>query len=189
MKILCGRLKGKSLIVPKNSPIRPTSAKLRETIFHILKTLPELEKSFEETVMLDLCAGTGSVGFEALSLGFKHVSFVELDSKHMAVCKKNAHILNVEDQSHIYKANILHPYTVDRKHDLVFFDPPYGFKQHQKVVSQFVEKGWLEEQSVWLIEHSKHDQIQIDLPYASFIQERRYGDTVLSLFLVTSIPE
>ena len=184
MQILSGKYKGRSLQVPKKSPIRPTSAKMRETIFHILNNLAEIEKPFSELAFLDICAGTGSVGFEALSQGFSYASFFELDPKHLMVCKRNAEHLGAVENSYFYRGNAIHPYGAKHQHDIVYFDPPYGFRNHQNIIQGFVEKNWLSPESIWIIEHSKRDQLDFDSPNITLLQNRKYGDTILNISLV-----
>lgn len=182
MHIVTGNLRKKPLLAPKKTPIRPTSAKLREALFHILFSLPEFDLNPEDANFLDLCCGTGAVGFEALSNGFQHISFVDVSSKSLDIAKKNAENLNVMDQCSFFKANATRPYAAKQQHDVIFIDPPYGFKEFKLVIEKFAQKNWLAEKSIWILEHSKHDKISIALPNIQQLDYRQYGDTELSIY-------
>lgn len=117
MRIIAGIFKGRPLCGPK-SAARPSSERLRGALFNICQDVTGL-------TLLDLFAGSGAVGFEALSRGARHVTFVDNDKDSLAAIRKNAATLHLEDQITIL------PYSAERalkrggQFDLIFIDPPY----------------------------------------------------------------
>jgi len=123
LRIIGGSLKKKKIFSVKGTTTRPTSDKLRETIFNIISS--KIENAF----VLDLFAGTGAMGIEALSRGATEAVFIENNYNALATIKKNISCCSLEKQSTIFRHNILKnlncliPYQ--NKIDLVFIDPPY----------------------------------------------------------------
>src|SRR5512147_1594489 len=125
MRIIAGSLKGRRLAAPKWEGLRPTSDKLRETLFNILA--PRIEGA----VVLDGYAGTGAVGIEALSRGAAHVTFVERDARAAALIDTNLKRCGVTDRYAIIRARFAGTERTPAggRFDLVFLDPPYGAKE------------------------------------------------------------
>lgn len=123
MRIIAGEYRGRILKSPSNLKTRPTSDRLRETLFNILQ--PRID---DETRFLDLCAGTGAIGIEAISRGVKHSTFVDKSRRACALIEENLDILKIpEDQSEIICDSSEKFITGDISDvwDIVFFDPPY----------------------------------------------------------------
>ena len=122
MRIIAGELKGRRIDAPKWDGLRPTSDKLRETLFNVLA--PRIV----EARVLDAYAGTGAVGIEALSRGAAHVTFVEKDARAVRLIEGNLQRCGVEDRYAIIRAGLAD--TVKRlgaeRFDIIFLDPPYG---------------------------------------------------------------
>jgi 16S rRNA (guanine(966)-N(2))-methyltransferase RsmD len=125
MRIIAGSLKGRRLAAPKWEGLRPTSDKLRETLFNVLA--PRIEGA----VVLDGYAGTGAVGIEALSRGAAHVTFVERDARAAALIDTNLKRCGVTDRYAIIRARFAGTERTPAggRFDLVFLDPPYGAKE------------------------------------------------------------
>ncbi|MCH9633772.1 MAG: Ribosomal RNA small subunit methyltransferase D [Chlamydiae bacterium] len=120
MRIIGGEYRGRKLVAPKTDKTRPSKSILRESLFNICAPY------IEETVFLDLFAGSGAIGFEALSRGAKQVLFVENQKTAIEAIKKNAALLNVENQITIIPKNVYHFLTkVPSFCDIIFADPPY----------------------------------------------------------------
>src|SRR5918998_411405 len=126
MRIVGGRLSGRPLAGPRSNAIRPTSDRLRESLFNILKHAYDLPD--EETRVLDLFAGTGALGLEAISRGAAHVLFVESGVEGRGLIRTNIEALGLtgiarilrRDAASLGRAGTIAPF------DLVFCDPPYG---------------------------------------------------------------
>ena len=130
IRIISGKYKGKALDVPKKGA-RPTLGALRESLFNIL------QHEIEEATFLDLFAGGGSVGCEALSRGAKNVCFVEHDRRSCEVIKKNCASLGVEKAVTIYCSDVFKALPKMKTHDIVFADPPYEQRIGDKLLEYF----------------------------------------------------
>ena len=124
MRIIAGQFKNHSLITPKGSTTRPTSSQLRETLFNIC------QNRIEDSVFLDLFAGSGAVGLEALSRGAKHSTFVENDPQAFKCIKENIEKLKVKEQAKLLPGdvfvNLKKLIKNGEKFSIIFADPPYN---------------------------------------------------------------
>src|SRR5687767_15936238 len=123
MRIIAGEYRGRVLKSPADKKTRPTSDRLRETIFNILA--PRIG---EDTRLLDLCAGTGAIGIEALSRGAAHVTFVDKSRRACALIEENLDLLGIDESKTEVVALPAENFT-GREHklgwDIAFYDPPY----------------------------------------------------------------
>src|SRR5438067_1838211 len=136
MRIIAGKLRGRRLHAVGSAPLRPTSDRLRETLFDVLAAARPLEG----TIWLDLFAGTGAVGIEALSRGAAKVYFVESARSSLALLRKNLAALEISEQVEILPLKALDGIKRLAKEatptscDIVFFDPPYDEEQQYRVI-------------------------------------------------------
>ena len=183
MRIISGKYRGRKLKSPPSLKTRPTSDRLRETLFNILA--PRIE----DARFLDLCAGSGAVGIEALSRGAAHVGFVDRSRKMYALIETNLDLLNVGDgQTEVVSREALDFLSRNVKNeaepfDVIFFDPPYAM-DYEKVLDYVGENAaqLLAKEGVLVVEHHKKK----DLPKV-FCELKRYrslkqGDSVLSFY-------
>ncbi|HSL53898.1 MAG TPA: 16S rRNA (guanine(966)-N(2))-methyltransferase RsmD [Pyrinomonadaceae bacterium] len=122
MRIIAGAYKGRNLKSPPSLNVRPTSDRLRETLFNVIA--PRIE----DARFLDLCAGSGAVGIEALSRGASHVTFVDRSRRMCKLIEANVELCRIpEEQWDIYcsEANEFLRQSKDERWDIVYFDPPY----------------------------------------------------------------
>jgi len=122
MRIIAGEYKGRKLKSPPSLNVRPTSDRLRETLFNVI--VPRIE----EARFLDLCAGSGAVGIEAISRGASHVTFVDRSRRMCKLIESNVELCRIpEEQWVIYcsEANEFLKQSKNEKWDIVYFDPPY----------------------------------------------------------------
>tara|TARA_B100000900_G_scaffold80503_1_gene64858 strand:- start:849 stop:1364 length:516 start_codon:yes stop_codon:yes gene_type:complete len=120
VRIISGIYKNRKLFTTLSKGLRPTSSSVRKSIFQILEPFSQLK-------VLDLYAGSGSLGIEALSRGADHVTFVEKSAKVMNSIIKNINNLKLADQSLLIKENVdNYIKNCDFKYDMIFADPPYG---------------------------------------------------------------
>ncbi|MBN2514685.1 MAG: 16S rRNA (guanine(966)-N(2))-methyltransferase RsmD [Deltaproteobacteria bacterium] len=179
MKVLGGRAKGKRIYVPKGAVIRATTDRTKESLFNILQ-------SVEGRSFLDLFAGTGSVGIEALSRGVSHCVFVEKDPYLIKAIKKNLQHCGFVDQFDII------PYHVEegiqrlakRKEsfDIIFADPPYIKGLVQKTINLLMKYSILSTPGIVVIEHSPRETFREADNKIVLSDQRRYGDSMLSFF-------
>ncbi|MCU0238505.1 MAG: 16S rRNA (guanine(966)-N(2))-methyltransferase RsmD [Pyrinomonadaceae bacterium] len=136
MRIIAGEYRGRVLKSPSDLKTRPTSDRLRETLFNILN--PQIS---DDTNFLDLCAGTGAIGIEAISRGANLAVFVDISKKCCALIEQNLDILNIpEEKTEVY-CNSAEKFLINptKSFDIVYFDPPYQ-NDYAKVLQQLGAK-------------------------------------------------
>ena len=191
MRIISGIYRGRQLKSPPSLDVRPTSDRLRETLFNILA--PRID----DTRFLDLCAGSGAVGIEALSRGASHATFIDRSRKICRLIEVNLDTCKVpEDQTTIFNleaSDFLHQ-TLARNlepWDIIFFDPPYRENYHR--VLEFIGSNTdqlLTEEGLVIAEH----YYKAELPEINGRLERtrivKQGDSSLSFYrLLSSTPQ
>jgi 16S rRNA (guanine966-N2)-methyltransferase len=159
LRIIAGKYRGRNLKSPPDGKTRPTSDRLRETLFNILN--PRID---EETRFLDLCAGSGAIGIEALSRGAKHAAFVDISRKACALIEENLDHLQIpEDQTDVFQSEAAKFVAkVETGFDIVYFDPPYSddYSGVLKKIGAPTDAGAtiLSEDGLFIAEHHlKHD--------------------------------
>ncbi len=157
--------------------IRPTADKQRESLFNILA-----ETVIGATV-LDLYAGTGAMGIEALSRGAQSVVFIDNDLQSMRLIKENIRSFQIESSSQVIHWNILKNLSCLKDHvfDLILMDPPYHHAHVQTTLSHLLNIHCLNEQTLIVAEHAVSDNILIPKEFIQY-DSRRYGKTQLSFF-------
>jgi 16S rRNA (guanine966-N2)-methyltransferase len=179
VRVIGGEFKGRKLSVSRGRQIRPSSDRVREAIFDILGpawTFPRV---------LDLFAGTGSLGIEALSRGAEEAVFVEQGKGALTVLKGNLKALGLKARSWVLPLSAKKGIAVlgerGEVFDLIFMDPPYGKDMVGKTVDEIVRRGILAATGVIVAEHASRDRILPPLGL-ELSQQRRYGDTTVSFF-------
>ncbi len=187
MRIIAGKYRGRKLKSPPSLQTRPTSDRLRETLFNILA--PRIKGAR----FLDLCAGSGAVGIEALSRGAAQVAFVDRSRKMYALIETNLKELNVGgDEIEVVSKEALeflrrHAKNEGGAFDIIFFDPPYAM-DYEAVLDYVGEhaEGLLTEDGVVIVEHHrKHD---LNEAFAALKRYRtlKQGDSCLSFYAQTN---
>ncbi len=179
MRVIGGEFKGRKLSVTRGRLIRPTSDRVREAIFDILGPSCTFRR------VLDLFAGTGSLGIEALSRGAAEAVFVEQSKGALAVLKGNLKALGLKARAWVLplaaKKGIAVLAERGEAFDLIFMDPPYGKAVVGKTLEEIARRGILAATGVIVAEHATRDQI-LPPPGLELSQQRRYGDTMVSFF-------
>lgn len=179
MRIVGGRFRGASLAAPKSHDIRPTSDRVREAVFNILAHGIE-GLDIEGARVLDLFAGTGALGLEALSRGASYVHFVEDSAEARGLIRRNIEALGAIGATRIYRrdATKLGAIGTLRPFDLVFADPPYGKGLGEKALASALAGGWLTPHAAAIVEE-RADKAFIPPSGFSLIDRRVYGDTAI----------
>jgi 16S rRNA (guanine966-N2)-methyltransferase len=177
MRIVGGQLGGRPLAAPTDNATRPTSDRVREAVFNILAhAFPELE--LEGARVLDLFAGTGALGIEALSRGARFCLFVEEGAEARALIRRNVESLGLTGVTKIFRrdATALGPAGNLAGFTLAFLDPPYGQGLAEAALASAASGGWLAPGAIVVVEERKG--VAVSLP-ASFtaIDRRTWGDT------------
>jgi 16S rRNA (guanine(966)-N(2))-methyltransferase RsmD len=176
-KVVAGRFKGIRIYTPKHKRIKPTSSVVKRAIFDYLGDYV-IDKE-----ILDLYAGTGGLGIEALSRGAKSAVFVENDPECVKVLRKNL------SQLKGVKVEVI-PLDVfmglrmlrGRKFDIVFLDPPYAQKLVKSTLMELAEYDIVKENSFVIAEHHKKEVIAEKIGYFKLERQRGYGETFVSIF-------
>lgn len=183
MRIVGGRLGGRTLVGPRSQAIRPTADRLRETLFNILA------HAYGDPVsgarVLDLFAGTGALGLEAISRGAAFALFVDNGAAARALMRENVATLGLGGLTRIFRrdatalgdAHPVAPFT------LAFLDPPYGRGMAEKALASARAGGWLANEALVVVEEAKHAGFTAPEGFEE-IERRNYDDTEL-IFLRT----
>lgn len=176
MKIVTGNLKGRKIEMPRG--IRPTQDKVRKAIFDILGDL-------EGCSFLELYAGSGAVGFEAVSRGAIELVLVEVDPQCQAAIKKNIRHLellacNLYPVEAISAVKRMH--KEGRRFDVIFLDPPYYRELTKKTLHAIGEYDILAAEGIVIAQHFKKENLPDNLGVLSLFRQKKYGDTLLSFY-------
>src|SRR5712675_2722777 len=154
MRIVGGRLRGRALAAPKSQAIRPTADRLREALFNIL--VHAYGDPISGARVLDLFAGTGALGLEALSRGAAFALFVDDGAEARALLRQNVEALGLAAVTRIFRrdATKLGPAHPVEPFSLVFLDPPYGKGLAEKALVSAREGGWLTDDALIVVEEA-----------------------------------
>ena len=182
MRIVAGKFKGREIKGPVSDATRPTSDRVRESLFNILAHGIE-GFSIEGARVLDLFAGTGALGLEAISRGAKYCCFVEEDAGARGVIRTNADACGVIGQTRIWRrdATDLGPCAPQSPYDLIFVDPPYAKGFSEKTLATIIQGGWLADNGVVVLEESAKIIIA-DISGFVALNMREYGDTQIVFY-------
>lgn len=181
MRIVGGEFRGRTLAAPKSDAIRPTTDRTRESLFNILAhAYPE---SLDGTRVLDLFAGTGAVGLEALSRGCRSALFVENSVEGRSLLWENIDALGLHGRARIMRRDATQLGAVGNLEPfhLAFADPPYARGLGEKALAAAHGGGWLMPDALVVLEERADIQIGLD-PAFRFIEDRGFGDTRMHLF-------
>src|SRR5881398_3439456 len=155
MRIIGGRLRGRALAAPKSQAIRPTADRLRETLFNILAHA--YDDPVSDARVLDLFAGTGALGIEAVSRGAAFVLFVDDGAEARALLRNNVESLGLGGVTKVYRrdATNLGPAHPIEPFSLVFLDPPYRMTLAEKALVSLRDGGWLTPGALAVVEEAK----------------------------------
>ncbi|MEK4032833.1 16S rRNA (guanine(966)-N(2))-methyltransferase RsmD [Methylocystis sp. IM3] len=176
MRIVGGALRGRALAAPKSQAIRPTSDRLRESVFDILAH--RFGDPASGAAVIDLFAGTGALGFEALSRGAARALFVDDGAEARALLRANIETLGLGGVTRIFRrdATKLGLAPPGEVFSLAFLDPPYGRGLAGPALAALVEGGWLAKGALVVVEEAAGAEIALP-PALTAEEERRYGDT------------
>lgn len=178
MRVIGGTFRGKPLATFRGIRIRPTADRVREAIFNILAD------QVQGAIVLDLFAGTGAFGIEALSRGAKFAVFVDNSVKAIATIKKNIRSCVLEQSTKIIKWDILKNLncikSIDPAFDLVFLDPPYKKDCIKPALINLSQNDAMVKGAGVVIEHSFYEPIPAEMSAFAVTDERKYSHTLVS---------
>ncbi len=187
MRIVGGRLKGRMLSAPSSCAIRPTSERLRESIFDILEH--RFPGHIEGARVVDLFAGTGALAIEALSRGARFALFVDNGAEARALLRGNVETLALGGVTRIWRADAtkLGSAPAGGPFALAFVDPPYGQGLSAPALGSLIRGGWLDPNALCVVEEAANTEIAAPVGLA-LIDERVYGDTKIMIFQTSAAP-
>lgn len=182
MRIIAGIHKGRRLHAPKGRELRPTSDRVREALFSIIGT------RIMHAMVLDLYAGTGAVGLEALSRGAKHVAFVETHPSSLRMIRSNLALCGQAEQAAVLPRDatvFLQQWNKQVRYDpfdVVFADPPYHLVSPAELARQIAESQVVRSGGMLILEHAGKQKLPDRVGTLAQTRSYRYGDTMLTLF-------
>lgn len=176
MRIITGKLKGRTVPIPKTDQLRPTSDRTKEGMFSVIAA----RRYFDDTEILDLFAGSGNLGFEAISRGSHHVTFVDNNSDHINHINKLAETFSVSDQISTVVSDIeRYLEKCTKKFDIIFADPPYDYHYMEQMVEIILSNNWLNSDGWFILEHDKRHDFR---NHKNCVFSKPYGRTVVAIF-------
>ena len=185
MRVITGKYRGRKLATPANHDIRPTTDKAKEALFSILAN--EIWGSH----VLDLFAGTGSLGIEALSRGAEYCVFADSSRDSLRLIKENISHCEITEKVKVvpgdYKKVLKNLATLvadglEQPFDIIILDPPYNAGLLADAFELIAEGNLLAEDGVIVAEHRKEEKLPEEMAGFSLVKERRYGIVVLSIY-------
>ena len=155
LKIIEGKYKRRNILAPNNQKTRPTSSRMRKSIFDILSHSKYFTDKIFNTKVLDVFAGSGIMGIECLSRGTTYCKFIDNSNESINTINKNLGSLNIKLHSSVIKLDATHTPTTTEKYGLSFFDPPYSTLNFSIIIARWEEKGWFAKNAICIYEKRK----------------------------------
>lgn len=182
MRIISGSYRGRKLKTLAGLDVRPTSDRLRETLFNILAA------EVRDSNFLDICAGSGAISIEALSRGAAHVTLIDESRRAGQVIQENLRALGITDEARLLNRDALAAIkqleSEPRTFDIVYFDPPYASPIYSRVMNQLGASSILHPDSIVIVEH--HAKTPIDKKYGklTIYRELKQGESALGFYAI-----
>ena len=178
MRVIAGEAKGHLLERPRNVHTRPTSSLVREAIFSSLESIAP-----DWSQILDLYAGTGALGIEALSRGAGWADFVDRNHKCCTIIKKNLERIGLSEKAKVYCLDVRKALSLlSKRYGIIFLDPPYSEPPLTTVLNELTCSRLVSGETTIVVEHSR--RLVLDEHYGRFqmIRNLRHGDTSISIY-------
>lgn len=180
MRVISGKVRGLKLNTPKNEDVRPTTDRVKESLFNIINPY------IMESDVLDLFAGTGSLGIECLSRGANRCVFVDVSKESISIVKSNIKKARVENESIVlnldFKDAINKLKLQNNKFDVIFMDPPYYKNMFIDALEKITEASLLKEDGIIIIEHDTKDKFPEKINTIIQTKSKKYGNTTLTFY-------
>lgn len=177
MRIVGGQFRGRALSAPEGMGTRPTSDRAREALFNVLAHAawaPDLEGAR----VIDLFAGSGALGFEAMSRGGAFCLFVETDDAARGAIRENAEALGLFGKTRVHRRSAIdlgvRPGSAGEAFTLAFLDPPYGKGLGEQALARLIEGDWLAPGALVVVERGA-DELDLEAPGYALLDERTWG--------------
>tara|TARA_Y100000768_G_C23887147_1_gene638190 strand:- start:113 stop:679 length:567 start_codon:yes stop_codon:yes gene_type:complete len=178
MRIIAGKYRGKKIFQPIDNHTRPLKDLVKESIFNLIVHSNKINFKIENTVILDLFAGSGSFGLECASRNSKEIIFFENNPNAIKILKKNLNIFKEFNKYKIYERNCFEYFNsknnLDNKFDIIFLDPPYKEKRTNEILNNILKVDIIKPEGIIILHRHKKDDIGITDKLKIF-EERKYG--------------
>lgn len=176
MRVIAGELKGRKLEAVPGTETRPTTDKIKEAVFQIMGPF------FAGGTCLDLFAGSGSLGIEAISRGMERAVFVDRSPKAVHIIKNNLRNLNIAEQAEVYRTDAFRAIQAAAKRglqfDLVLLDPPYKKADYGKLIEQMFKSSLIRKEAMIYCEHDPSDHMPDEMQGLEMIKRTDYSKTI-----------
>ena len=176
MRIIAGEWRGRKLVAPKGDFTRPTADRTRETLFSMLASRLG---SFEGLSVLDLFAGSGALGLEALSRGAGHCLFVEQEAEAVKAIRANIDSFDARTRTQVQQGSVMSLSPAKAPHDLILLDPPYDTGAGQVALDRMARLGWIGP-ATWIALETRKDE-DIAVKALDIEAERKVGKAKLTI--------
>lgn len=177
MRIVAGSLKGRAITAPEGQNTRPTSDRARQAIFNVLEHAAWAEP-LDGARVIDLYAGSGALGYEAVSRGAAFALFVEIDDEARGAIRENADAWGLMGRTRVHRRSAtdlgVRPGPAGEAFDIAFLDPPYGKGLGEQTLARLLEGNWLKPGATVVFERGS-DEPEIDTPGYERLDARDYG--------------
>ena len=178
MRVIGGKAKGYQLKAPKGSVTRPTTELVRGAIFSILESI-----SSDWSRVLDLYAGSGALGIEAISRGAAWVDFVEQEQRCCAIIRQNLKMTGLAEQGHVYCCSVAKALSfLSGRYSVILMDPPYSKTSLGKLLTELSTSNLIGPGSTLVASHSRHLNLSSNYGGLNLSNKRRHGDTCISVY-------
>ena len=178
MRVIAGTAKGHHLKVPKGTGTRPATDLVRGAIFSILETTTS-----NWSRVLDLFAGSGALGIEALSRGAGWVDFVEQEPRCCSIIRQNLEKTRFSHQAHVYCCSVAKALSfLKDEYSIILIDPPYADSSIGSLVQQLATSKLVGTESIMVVTHSSRSPLEPTYPPLHALKERRHGDSCITVY-------
>ncbi|WP_292040321.1 MULTISPECIES: 16S rRNA (guanine(966)-N(2))-methyltransferase RsmD [unclassified Brevundimonas] len=178
MRIVAGSLKGRAIVAPEGQGTRPTSDRARQAIFNVLEHAAWAEDVLDGARVIDLYAGSGALGYEAISRGAAFCLFVETDDGARGAIRENMDAYGLFGRTRVHRRSATdlgpRPGSAGEAFTLAFLDPPYAKGLGEQTLAKLLEGNWLAPDAVVIFERGS-DEPEIETPGYERMDERDYG--------------
>lgn len=180
MRVISGKARGLKLNAPKNDDVRPTTDRVKESLFNMINSY------MMESEILDLFAGTGSLGIECLSRGADKCVFVDSSKESIGIIKSNIKKARVEDKSTVlnsdFKSAMKSLSLKNQSFDVIFMDPPYYKNMFSDALSGVDQNNLLKEDGIIVVEHDTKDEFPDSIGRLYKSKDKKYGNTTITFY-------
>lgn len=177
MRIVAGKLRSQKIETCEGETTRPTADRVKEAVFS------SIGPYFYGGRMLDCYAGSGNIGFEALSRGMESVDGFEIDPKACACIKANIKRFKLEKAYHLHKGDVFDQLNeLSGSYDLIYLDPPYALQKNEELMEKIASRKLLSENGILIIESRKEDEFKEEIANMRLYKKAYYGITKISYY-------